>query len=287
MTKSSAISLRSQWLGERLRTARERAGYKQSEACVFIQMDQTSLGRFERGTHRIRRAQVKELIDFYGVDDRCERGAFLQLAEDAWRKDWWDGDTSDLEMSFIDYTWLESRATKIYAYEPMVIYGLLQTPRYAQALTSVGMGSAATQDAINRAMEVRAERQRILYRDPPTKLTVVLEEPALRRTVGNIDVLREQLEHISMSATYDHIDVRVIPVDVPWSSGFHGPFVYFGMPDPYPEIAYIENLAGRTFLEDDVKVARFQRSYDELYRLALSPRASVDFIRNVAQDLER
>lgn len=285
MSKNPAISLRSQWLGERLRAARNRVGYLMQDAAVHIQTDQTTLGRFERGTHKIRRAYVKELIDLYGISDRRERDYLLQLAEDAWRKDWWDGDDSGLEMGFIDFTWLEGRATGIRSFEPLIIPGLLQTLEYADALRYFGYGDA-TPAKTERIAEVRATRQQILDGDDPTNLTVVLEELALRRVIGGAPIHAAQLRHLIDRASQANITIRVLTSDAVWDPGHHGPFVYFEMPDPYPEIAYIENLSGRTFLELDAKVQRFRQTYDELERLALSPRKSIAFIQDVLKDLE-
>jgi hypothetical protein len=58
------------------------------------------------------------------------------------------------------------------------------------------------------------------------------------------------------------------------------------MPDPYPEVAYVENLAGRTFLEDQDKVERFRRAYDELYEISLEPKETARFVRSLLKDLE-
>jgi hypothetical protein len=58
------------------------------------------------------------------------------------------------------------------------------------------------------------------------------------------------------------------------------------MPDPYPEVSYVENLAGQTFLEEAAKVERFQRTYDGLDRTALNANESTKLIKEFAKDLE-
>lgn len=286
MSKIPAISLRSQWLGEKLRDARLRSGYTMREAAEYLQTDHTTLGRFERGTHKMRRAYVKDLVDFYSVTDNRERDMLIRLAEDAWRKDWWDGDDSGLETGFIDFTWLEGRATGIRAFEPLLIHGLLQTPEYAEALKHVGYGYTTPPEETERIAEVRATRQQILIGENPTKLTVVLEEPALHRVIGGHAVHTSQLQHLLDQAARPNITILVLSREAVWDPGHHGPFIYFEMPDPYPEIAYIENLSGRTFLEVEAKVQRFRHTYDELERLALSPRKSIAFMQNVLKELE-
>ena len=286
MPKSPAISLRSQWLGEKLRAARERAGYKLRDAGEYLQMDHTTLGRFERGTHKIRRSYVKDLVDFYGISDPRERDMLIQLCEDAWRKDWWDGDSSGLDMGFIDFAWLEARAKHIRSFEPMVIHGLLQTPDYAQALQDIENRKHHTRRSTIRTADVRMTRQRILHGDNPTKLSVVFGEPAVMHPVGGPKVLRAQLEHLLALVQNKNIEIRIFPSNAREVPGHFGQFTYFTMPDPYPEIAYVENLAGRTFIEDESKVERFHQTYDELRQLSLNPRQTVDLIQQATKELQ-
>jgi transcriptional regulator with XRE-family HTH domain len=281
VSKNQAISLRARWLSERLRDARFRAGSSLVEAGEYLQIDHTTLGRFERGTHRIRRAYVKDLLDFYGVSDRRERDFLLQLAGDAWRKDWSDMDTRDLDSDFVDLTWLESKAAKICVFEPMLIHGLLQTPEYMQELAKAEQGQAATPEVLDRIAEIRMTRQQIFVGDGPTELSVIMEEPAVRRPIGNSDVLKGQLISLLELGKQRNVSIQILPMSAPFSPGHHGPFAYFVMPDPYPEIAYIENLVGRIFIEEETKVECIRQTYDELLRLAYNPERSAEFIRDV------
>lgn len=286
MTKVRNISLRARWLGEWLRDARNKAGYKLTDAGEYLQMDFTTLGRFERGTHRIRRSYVKDLIDFYGISDERTREALLKLNEDSWRRDWWEGDTSDLDVAFIDYTWLEARSSSISIFEPMLLPGLLQTREYTDAVMAHGTGPEAEPEQRERLAELRVARQRILDGPEPTRLSAVIEEAPLRRPVGSKKVRAAQLRHLIEVGRQEHIDIKVLPMSVGWHVGVAGPFRLFEMPDPYPDVAYIEHLVGRTFLEDEAKVDQYRDAYDWLYRCALNPRETVSHIQKVLKELE-
>ncbi|MEV0650133.1 helix-turn-helix transcriptional regulator [Phytomonospora sp. NPDC050363] len=286
MSKNQTLSLRSQWLGERLRAARVRAGYTLQQVGDFLRLEGASIGRFERGTHPIRPSYVRDLIGFYGISDRRERDILLRLNEDAWRKDWWDGDTDGLDMGFIDYTWLEARARRIRAFSPLLIHGLLQTADYTRALTLAGLGTETPKSTVDRMVEVRMTRQQILTGDQPAELCVILEELALRRAIGGIEIHRAQLEHLLVLEALEHIEIRVLPPTLSWHPGLEGPFSCFELPDPYPNVAYFEALLGRTFIEAEAKVQRFQRAYDDLYRLALSARESRRLIKTILKDDE-
>ncbi len=69
-----------------------------------------------------------------------------------------------------------------------MVAGLLQTEAYARAILSTRMG--ATREELDDAVAGRMERQRILDREHPPELWVILDEAVLRRPVGGSDVMR-------------------------------------------------------------------------------------------------
>jgi transcriptional regulator with XRE-family HTH domain len=286
MSKLPNVSLRSRWLGERLRAARTEAGYKLVDVAEFLQMDHTTLGRFERGTHRIRRSYVRDLIDFYGISDEQTRDVLLKLNEDSWRRDWWVGDASGLEVSFVDFTWLEARAALIRAFEPMLLPGLLQIREYADAVMAHGRGDEIKPALRKRLVGLRMARQGILHGSHPTPYSVVLEESSLWRPIGSVRTRRLQLAHLLELGAEEHIDIRVLPISIGWHVGVTGPFRYFEMPDPYPDVASVESLVGRTFLEEEKKTTRYRDAHSELRSTALNPERSAELIRNMMKDLE-
>lgn len=279
MAKNQTLSLRSQWLGERLRAARVRANYNQQQASEHLGLEFSAISRFERGTQPIRPSYVRDLITFYGIDSSRERDALLRLSEDAWRKDWWDGDTDGLETGFIDYTWLESRATRVCDFSPLLIPGFLQTEAYATAVMAY---SSADPDEIERMVELRMIRQRNLSKPSPTAISVVMTDVALRRSIGNHAVQREQLRHLATQP--DHIEIRILPDDADWNPDQSGPFTYFEMPDPYPEVAYVASLVDHTFFEEPTKVSTFRTAYSEVSRIAHPVERSRKYIKSLVKD---
>lgn len=286
MAKIQDLSLRVQWLGERLKKARTARGYTLQNAADYLELTEASLSRFERGTMRVRKAYLKELIDFYGISNRRDRDTLMQLNEDAWRKDWWDGETDDMEMEFLDYTWLESRASKISIYEPILMTGLLQTEDYVDALMFTAHGGKTESKDIRRLVELRMARQRILEKEEPTALSVVFEESVLRRPIGGTQVLKGQLAHLLAMASKPTIEILVLPTSIGWHPGEKGPFTFFEMRDPYPDVAYTESLTSRVFLEEEAKVTRYQQAYADLHRTALNASESKKLIRAHIKDVE-
>jgi hypothetical protein len=103
-------------------------------AHLCTQRNTATVSRFESGEYPIRRPDLMALLDLYGVSERRKRDGLLRLSEDVWQKGWWDGYKPDVECQFVDYMWLESRATAIRAFDCVVLPGLLQTREYAEAV---------------------------------------------------------------------------------------------------------------------------------------------------------
>ncbi|GAA4919059.1 helix-turn-helix protein [Stackebrandtia albiflava] len=286
MSKNRSLSLRNQWLGERLKAARVAAGLTLKAAGEQLNLTDATLSRFEKGTVRVRHPYVKEMIHLYGVSDPLERDALLQFNKDSWRKDWWDGDTTDIDRGFLDYTWLEARSKRIRIFSPLLIHGLLQSPGYIRAVVDHATEAEITAQHVDRQLEIRLARQKTVFQDRTTPLSVVLEEAAILRMVGGRTVMCEQLEHLVAVSELPHIQIRLLPITAEWDAGYAGPFSYFEMPDPFPEVAYIENLAGRTFLEESGKVSRIRQVHAALVRSALSPTKTRNFIRDALKELQ-
>ncbi|HEX6076635.1 MAG TPA: DUF5753 domain-containing protein [Micromonosporaceae bacterium] len=95
---------------------------------------------------------------------------------------------SDDDYGFIDYVWLENRASLIRTYDVELVPGLLQVEPYARAVIS-GAEPDATEEQISRWVEFRMNRQRILEGDTPVVLRAILSEAVLLRQVGGREVM--------------------------------------------------------------------------------------------------
>lgn len=284
MSSRRRVTLRAEWLGRQLREMREATGVKMSEAGEYLRRDASAMSRFETGVYPIPRADVQALLDFYGVNDERRRNALLNLSEETWRTDWWDGYADEVEGWFVDYVWLESRASAIQTFDVTTIYGLLQTPEYARAVIR-GEDPGAEQVQIDRWVELRLRRQAILERSEPPRLFMIVDEAVLWRKVGGAGVLAGQLRHLADRAARPNIEFRVLPFE----SGAHaspaGHFNIVTLTDPYPEVVFVESSAGALYLEPP-KTERFVGKYDQLCSAALDAEQSVDRVTAIAEELE-
>ncbi|WP_431886132.1 helix-turn-helix domain-containing protein [Micromonospora wenchangensis] len=278
-------TLRAQWLGQQLRALREERGMTLKLVSEHLQRDMSALGRYERADWPIRKGDVVALLDLYGFHHAAERARLLALAEDVWRTDRWDEDYGDVvDSSFIEYPWLEGRADKVCCFHMTLVPGLLQTRAYAEAVIRNAAEPEASESMVNRWVELRLSRQEVLSKERPLTIHVVIDESVVRRRVGGVQVLRDQLAHLVKLQTLPHVRIQIMPSSVALHQGLDGTFWIFHLPEPYPAVAYVESLGGRLYMESP-KAERFLRSYDRLSKSALSKDESTALMGAIAEEL--
>ena len=141
---------------------------------------------------------------------------------------------------------------------------------------------------IERLTEARLARQRILDREDPPTLWTVVDEAALRKRVGGVDVMREQLHHLCRMAEHSQVGIQVLPDAVGAHTSMTGGFVIHDYQAPEdPSIVYVEiGAAGDLFLERPEDVAHYRKSYGYLRASALSVEASVTYIEDLIKHLK-
>ncbi|MGV9981292.1 helix-turn-helix domain-containing protein [Micromonospora wenchangensis] len=278
-------TLRAQWLGQQLRALREERGMTLKLVSEHLQRDMSALGRYERADWPIRKGDVIALLDLYGFHHAAERARLLALAEDVWRTDRWDEDYGDVvDSSFIEYPWLEGRADKVCCFHMTLVPGLLQTRAYAEAVIRNAAEPEASESMVNRWVELRLSRQEVLSKERPLTIHVVIDESVVRRRVGGVQVLRDQLAHLVKLQTLPHVRIQIMPSSVALHQGLDGTFWIFHLPEPYPAVAYVESLGGRLYMESP-KAERFLRAYDRLSKSALSKDESTALMGAIAEEL--
>ncbi|MCD0447070.1 helix-turn-helix domain-containing protein [Glycomyces sp. A-F 0318] len=280
--KGPGPSLRSRWLGERLRALREEVGRSRAETAEFLQKDPSIVSRYETGEYPIRRADVYALLTFYGIEDEKTRAMLLDLCEDVWRKGWWDPYKEEVAKDFIDLPWLESRTEELCTYQNMVVPGLLQSRDYAYGLIS-NAEEGASEEQILRWVDLRLGRQKILEEGSLTRYFAVIEEPVLRRPIGGPKVMEAQLRQLLDLAAGDAIDIRILPTAYGPHAGHLGSFELFVMPEQFGNVAHVETLGGSLYVESP-NVERFEEAWEDVNNAALDPKRSKAFIESVLKE---
>ncbi|MBB6170716.1 hypothetical protein HNR23_000776 [Nocardiopsis mwathae] len=272
-------------LARKLRRAREQARLSINEAAKELGWSGTKLGRMEAAeTRRIKPSDLDRLIDLYRVTDGVERDEWHQLSRQAKERGWWAryqkrGVFTD------DLPDFEAEASVIKTYEPQVIPGLLQTPQYAEALLRGGQAHA--DEAIAERVAARMERQQILNSHNPPEYWAIIDEAALRRVIGGVSVMRDQVQHLIRMATREGVTLQVLPFAAGAHAADTGALVIMDFAEPLdPSIAYVETYAASLMLEQPDELARFAQVFGHASTSALPGAETVQFLRDVKAALE-
>lgn len=250
-------------LGLRLRDLRERAGYSFTDAAHALSVNTTTVRRMEKAEVGLKPPYVEKLLQMYGLSEE-EAASFLSLVEEANQPGWWHSFRDVLPAWFSLYVSLEGEASLIRAYEPHCVPGLLQTREYARALLRTGFPSA-DEEELDRRVQLRMGRQRLLEGSRAPVLWAVFDEQVLRRHVGSPEVMRGQIDHLIEMSRHQNVTLQVIPFSSGAHPGMFGPFQLFRFDIPeLPDIVYTESLTGATYLDERPDTAAYLEVLDRM-----------------------
>jgi transcriptional regulator with XRE-family HTH domain len=272
-------------VGKMMRKLREQARKTANDAADRLDCSQPKITRIETGEVSVKLAELEALLGYYGVSDD-QRQRVLHAWRESKQKSIWSRFADALTNRFRSFVELESDAEVVRQVDVSLVPGLLQTERYARALRLAAKHFPSPVD-VERALEARAARQRRLTEDEPVKLHAIVDEAALRRLVGGVEVMREQLEHLVEMGRRRNITIQVLPFGAGAYATMVGPFIIleFADPDDLPTV-YREHLGGGSWVEDEAEIEQYTKTFDDLRKQALSAKDSADFIKEIAAGLD-
>jgi transcriptional regulator with XRE-family HTH domain len=258
---------------ERLIAARRSLGKSQEQVGQEVGVDRTTIGTWERGEHTPQPYQRPALAEAYGVTMDELDGMLSSIPPNA----------NEMPDWLSTYLGMEQSATLLRAHEPRAVYGLFQTPTYVEHLVGRVGVTGVSDTYLQRSIEQRLHRQKRV-RNGDLILDVVQPEAALHLQVGDADVMAEQLNTLAELAELPNVTVRITR----FSAGQYearrlSDFVIMAHPWGNPRV-HIEGYSGGQFLTDADEVAYFASAFDHATRIALTPAASIDFIRQLASN---
>lgn len=273
-------TLRQRQLGRELRRLREQVGLTLEEAAPKLDWSVSKLGRIEHGQQGVDVHGVRSMLDLYDIGG-AQWTEIIELTRAARQKGWWHA----YGLSNAGFLALEADAAVLYDYNLAFVPGLLQTPNYARAVFR-GSPQPRTAAELDRAVKIRLFRQRRLTEDPPLELVAIVDETALRRPIGGVEVMRDQLRHLVTQAALPSVCFQVVPISVGAYQGMNGSFTVLGFAEPdEPAIAYLENAVNAAHVHKEAEVEGYKLAFDRLQSMALSPPDSVALAERLADDL--
>ncbi|MFJ2000380.1 helix-turn-helix domain-containing protein [Streptomyces chartreusis] len=271
-------------LGKRLQELREASGLGREEAARALRVTAATVRRMETAEVALKIPYVQVLLETYGVpEDEAE--AFVSLAEEANQPGWWQRYHDVLPDWFSLYVSLEGAARIVRSYEPHFVPGLLQTEEYARAVLRAGTIGQTGPETIERHVSLRMERQRLLERQDPPHLWVIMDETVLLRPVSGGEVMREQLDKLLEFAERDRVTLQIAEFASGPHPGTYAPFTLFRFAEPeLPDMVYTEYLSGALYLDSRKEVAAHLEVLDHMSTAAASAERSKKILRERRED---
>ncbi len=280
-------------LGIQLRQLRENCGLgdrggglTRKQAIQGTRLSEAALQRIETGSLNFRNVgDLRKLIARYGVTDEAVIESLTSLNRESANQDWLTQYRGLMPAGMPGFVGLEPEARSMKAYHPTLVYGLLQTRQYAQAIHEVQKPvEETTSELVRSSVELRMKRQEVLTREDPVRLRVILGEAALRYPVGGADVMREQYAKLEELSAWDHITIQVLPFR--WNYRATHDFAILDFGDALPPRVQIDNAWGALSTSDKPReVDRFSRRFDSMVASALPPEDTPDFLHRLQREL--
>ncbi|MGW6823931.1 helix-turn-helix domain-containing protein [Streptomyces sp. NPDC055005] len=253
------------YYGSELRRLREEAGLKQGQLGGILYCAGSLVGQIE----------TARKVPTRGFSERLDAaldtgGLFSRLVGLVLR--------SQLPTWFQPYAEMEAKAAYISTFQAQLVYGLLQTEGYARAVLGV-----RTEGDLDAKVAARMERQRILDRENPPLMWVVLSEATLHQEIGGREVMRNQLAHLLELRGREWVRVQILPFEVGAHAGVLGSFTTLRF-DGDPDLVYTEDFVQGHMTANPQALREGSLRYDHLQAAALSVEDSAVRIARVMEE---
>lgn len=266
---------------------RLRGSRSGTEVGAALRWSTSKISRYEQGRFGLPVDEVEKLLDHYRVTG-SERNRLLSLAREANKRGWWEEYADVIPDQYQSFIGLEAEAVSLAQWQIALVPGLLQTAGYARRLHLAYQSiDPIAPGTVERRVEVRMIRQRLLTSDSERQLNAIIDESVLLRQVGDHDVMRAQLQHLLDMADLPNIDLRVLPLGIDRSLMVESFVIFsFGAVNQagrLHDVVSTEALVSEQYIEVEDDTYLHQLIFEELTRIALSPAKSRDRIQRTAK----
>lgn len=282
--KAKARAIR---LGRRLRAYRQAARLSQDDVHKLTKFSNVTIIRHEKGESVPTQRSLSTLLDLYRVQGP-ERDQTFALAASANEPGWLDRFTDDDSITdrYATFISWETDARKSFAFEALLVPGLLQTDDYARAVI-LATSPQVHPDAVDRLVEVRRRRRQALAKVEPLELAAVIDEAVLLRPVGGPAVMAAQLTALAKE-NRPHVTVQVLPFGAGAHPGMHGSFAILDLDElGGSSVVVIESAGNNVYLDEDEDVRRYVATFEALRSRAHTREDSAEVLAAAARKIKR
>src|SRR6185437_3421426 len=268
--------------GIRLRGYRTALGMTIEEVGSRLDVSATKISRLETGKRKAILRDVRDLCEIYGITEPAEVSELLDLARQAREQGWW---TRYADLALSPFIGLEQEASSITSFSMYYVPPLMQTADYARAMIR-GIARRMEPKVLDERVEVRLRRQRLLDQPLPPRYRAIMDEAVLRRQVGGLRVMIEQLDKLLAYVADDKAAIQVIPFHVGAYGAADSNFdlLEFDNEPRQNSLIFVEGLFSNLYLERPDQIKRYGEAIEYLRDAALNPRDSATFIGKIRTD---
>jgi transcriptional regulator with XRE-family HTH domain len=276
--KPTSASPGARALAASLRELRMTRGKGLRELARMVRILPQLLSAWEKGQRVPGPEDIARLLGALQIDDATyER--MMRLARRAKDDNWLDSNPSDLPPALSGIVEYERTATRITMWSLAVLPGILQSPDYARDVLS---NAEIALDQADTMLVARLNRQRILVKPDPVRLTAFIGEMAIREEIGSADIMSDQIDHLLEVAALPNVSLRIVPGNIGYHPGLIGPFVLYEFAD-LPPIVHLENSHATAFLHETDVVGKYRKQARLIAGTALSDDATRTLLREAAR----
>src|SRR3569833_27918 len=269
--KATSSTPRARALAAGLREVREAHGVGLRQLARILGFAPQVLSLWEKGLRLPAVADVALILGFFHVRGEKQKH-LLELAGSAREPDWATASLPSLNHC-------EQGATRLTNWETGLIPGLLQTADYARAIFD---SSNLTADQVDARIVARMNRQKMLTGPDPVKLHAIIDERVLERTVGDEDIMSDQMYRLVEASRLPHVSVRLLGAGIGFHPGRVGSFMMMEY-EAGPPIVLLEHQRCSVFLSAADKVTAFRKLAKMLSEAAMSEEHSRERIAEAAR----
>lgn len=258
--------------GAEVRRKRVQAGLSQTQLASMVPLSQSTVSGIELGRTNSKRDQAARIDQVLGCG-----GKLLALWEsqyDGYQVPTWVREVSQLE----------SKATEIRDYHPLVIPGLLQTEEYARATIRAG-NKAMPEEELNGLVTTRIDRQAVFTSELPPRYVAVIDEGVFRRPTGGRHIMAAQIDHLLAISDNERIDILVVPLDTRSHPGMDGAFRLIKVPE-VGDILWMETRVAGGPVEDPEALSVHMSLFADLLGVALPAEGSRRLLEKLKGELK-
>jgi len=261
-------------LAGELRRLREDKQLSRYDVAEMLGWSQSKVYKIEAALVGAKPRDVSDLLDIYGVDDLADRERLADRARAANEPGWWRRYRDVISAQYSEYIGLETEAYQVETYQPQLIPGLFQTEAYARAL-AVGAYPDVPEERFERQVAVRLARQARLFESDPLRVWAVVNEEVFTHIVGNLHVMREQVDWLLRLIELPNVNLQLLRKDAGAHPGITGAFSVLSFAEPTDsDVIYVHCQAGELYLEEADDVRRCKLALDHLRTRAMQPRGA-------------